>query len=496
VKHLLETTMFGLLVLAIGAGCPPAKCADQPNSKASAVPAGLAALAQNAIDTVLEHDIDPPTRQQMILTGIKAVYKAAGKPVPERLSSRVSMITTPEQVLSLLEEVWPAQEGEAVPAKALEEAFLNGILSSLSGAAELMPEKERKVQEQSAGNRYVGIHIALGMDGSEKRPVIHEVIEGGPADRVGVKQNDRIEQIEGVDTTGMTLRDAIDRLRGDEGTNVTIKVRQPGSATARQYTIRRGQHPRPTIAGWQKQASGEWDYRMGDSQNIAYIKISEMAGSTPHELRKLAARLEGEGLHAAVLDLRGLGSLSEHCALLMADSLLDHGTIGRVRSSHGETTYQADSEAILRRWPMVVLVDGLTSGAPEWLAAALQDNKRAVLVGAPTASASMVPGEAIVNSAFRLGSSDYSVLLTSGILERGDGRALSSLERSSSAPGRIRSIRARVNKAFGVHPDHVIPQTAQTMAAQQRLPRERLLRAPGTAEQKAVEILRRLLDII
>ena len=71
-----------------------------------------------------------------------------------------------------------------------------------------------------------------------------DVIEGGPADRAGVKPNDLIEQIEGVDTKGMSLRDAVDRLRGDEGTNVTIKVRQAGAAAARTYTIVRGQHAR------------------------------------------------------------------------------------------------------------------------------------------------------------------------------------------------------------------------------------------------------------
>ena len=113
----------------------------------------------------------------------------------------------------------------------------------------------------------------------------------------------------------------------------------------------------------------------------------------------------------------------------------------------------------------------------------------------------MMPGEAIVNSAFRLGSSDYSVLLTSGILECGDGRALSSLERSSSAAsgGRIRNIRPRVNKTFGVHPDHVIPQSARNspgLPGLRRMPRERREGEPDAAEQKAVEILRKLLDIV
>jgi carboxyl-terminal processing protease len=494
VKAILEATVAGLVALAIGVASPRTTLADEPSrdsSTQSGVRPGLAMLVQNVIDTVLEHHVDPPARQQMILTAIKAVYKAAGVPVPGGLSRRVSMVTTPEQLGTLLEDIWPASASKSVTAKELEDALLTGLLNTVSGDPHLLPEKERKVQEQSEGNRYVGIHIALGMDDSEKRPTISQIIEGGPADRAGVKQNDLIEQIEGVDTKGMSLVDAVDRLRGNEGTNVTITVRQAGARTSRKHTIMRGQHPRQTINGWHKQASGKWEYRMSDSDPIAYLQISEMAGSTPHELRMLATRLEGEGIKAIVLDLRGLWSTSAHTAVLMADSLLEYGTIGRVRTSQGETTYQADSDAILRRWPLVLLVDGNTSGASELLAAAIQDNKRGIVVGAPTGSAYVDPGHAVVTSAIRVGTSDWSVTLTTGILERGNGKPLSSFDRSIST-----MIREPKSKTFGVHPDHLIPQSVRNANRRNVEPRERVREEPDSAEQKAVEILRRLLEII
>ena len=74
--------MAGLVALAIGAGFPRATLADEPPqgaAKRSSITPGVAALAQNLIDTVLEHHIDPPARQQMILTGIKEVYKTVGQ---------------------------------------------------------------------------------------------------------------------------------------------------------------------------------------------------------------------------------------------------------------------------------------------------------------------------------------------------------------------------------------------------------------------------------
>ena len=82
--------------------------------------------------------------------------------------------------------------------------MLQGLLADVSGGASLISAKERAVQEQIEGNRYVGIHIALGMNDQEKRPRIAEVIEGGPADRAGVKKDDLLETIDGVDTKGMT----------------------------------------------------------------------------------------------------------------------------------------------------------------------------------------------------------------------------------------------------------------------------------------------------
>ena len=114
-------------------------------------------------------------------------------------------------------------------------------------------------------------------------------MEGGPADRAGVKDGDLIEEIDGVATKGMALREVVDRLRGDEGTDVTIKVRQPKETKSRTMTITRGQLPHPTIEGVRKRPDGDWEVRFeGLPDPIGYLKITEIGASTPHELRKLA----------------------------------------------------------------------------------------------------------------------------------------------------------------------------------------------------------------
>ena len=126
-------------------------------------------------------------------------------------------------------------------------------------------------------------------------PRLREVFEGGPADRAGVKNNDLIELIDGVDTKGMLLREAVDRLRGEEGTDVTIKVRQPKTTDSRTYTITRGQHARATVRGPQAAGRRLGLYRLDASAPIGYLRINEIAASTPHELRKLARQLENQG---------------------------------------------------------------------------------------------------------------------------------------------------------------------------------------------------------
>ena len=161
-----------------------------------------------------------------------------------------------------------------------------------------------------------------------------------------------------------------------------------------------------------------------------------------------------------MLDLRGRFTNSAHIAVLLADSLLDHGTIGRVRTGHGETVYQADADAIFRGWPMAVLVDGTTSGAAEWLAAAIQDNQRAIVIGSPTLSARVNPGYAFVTSNVRVGNSDWSISLATGILERGDGRPISSFDRSMPTV-----IRQPMSKTTGVHPDHPIAEARHAPGA-------------------------------
>src|SRR5579885_2925985 len=228
-RSLVATSSIGLFALLILLGLSGQVKADGPEPTtatpavpAPAMPTDLAGQVREITEAVLENHIDPPARQQMILAGIKALARAAGVPTPPGLGRRVSEVATPEQLAALLEEVWPGTTAKPVAAKELEEALLAGLLDPVPGGAELMTAKERNAAEQIAGNRYVGILVALSRDEGAQRPVFSRVMKGGPAARAGVKDGDLFEEVDGVDTKGMELREVVERTRGDEGTDVVI----------------------------------------------------------------------------------------------------------------------------------------------------------------------------------------------------------------------------------------------------------------------------------
>jgi carboxyl-terminal processing protease len=279
------------------------------------------------------------------------------------------------------------------------------------------------------------------MDDKTKRPLIAEVIEGGPAARAGLKKGDVIEEIDGVGTDGLDVKQAVDRLRGAEGSQVMLRVRQPGDAEARVVTATRGTLPQSTVHGFRTRPDGSMDVLIGGSDAIGYLKIEKILGSTPHEFRVMVRRMEEEGAKALILDLRPVREAPLHPTVLLADALLESGTIGRVRSANRVETFRADSEAVFREGPIALLVNPNVPINAQWLAAALQDNRRANVVGVTArrrgrpVNAPLPPGVALavrggeddspeVRTPVPVGDGSWSIVMATGRLERGNGRPL------------------------------------------------------------------------
>ncbi len=271
--------------------------------------------------------------------------------------------------------------------------LMDAISKAVPGGVGFATERDFKLQEQFKANRYVGTGIQIRMAAEEKLTSIVYCFPGGPARLAGGLSGDLIVEIDGKNMTGCNLREVVDRLRGDEGTPVTMVVRQPGAKETRTLKMVRSVIPFNSVMGYRRKTAEDWDYRVDPTLPIAYVRVDSIRVSTLHELRQVERRLQADGCRALVLDLRFAVSEIEgdHDAALLADALLDNGVLWRVRHRRGQDReLRADSDCLFRGWPLVVLTESLRdngrgelrgSKGVSLIAAALHDNGRAVLVG-------------------------------------------------------------------------------------------------------------------
>lgn len=467
-------------------------------------------------DLVLDRHLDPPTRQSMILAVAKALANTAERPVPAGLSRRVSELSGRGELAHLLQELWDeASKSGKSTAPQLEIAAFHGLCGVVPGNPRIVPANELKVEQQLAANRYVGIGIQLSLDEDSKLPLIAVPFARGPAHLAGAKPGDRILRVDGSSTENVTLAETVQMLRGEEGTQVTIIVQQPDSQETRSLEITRGVVPLESVLGYRRTADNAWDFHPIASEPIGYVWIPRVVASTLHELRQTARVLEGKGTRALVIDLRNLGGGELQHFLRLADELLGEAVLGRASDVRGTVTeYRSGADSLFPRWPLVLLVNHSTASAAEFLAAALQDNKRAVIVGQATA------GACSIHQQFELPDDLGAIVLRTGTLERADGRALQRPEgepsshhmpmRAGARPAPARSGHPAVaasgsaEQSGGVVPDHVVEMSGEQWEAWLRWRHEQNLPDPspgGDAPRpadpqldKAVETLRSMIN--
>lgn len=360
------------------------------------------------MQAVQDHHIEPPSNQQMILSGVRALYETRDKR-PANLSQQVSGLSSNDQFAAFLdtcrkELVTPENEAQSC------ERFIKGMLSCAPGNPSRLPAKEAKVRSQLEANRYVGIGISLTQVNGV--PQIFKSMYGGSGYKAGVRSNDFILEINGSATQGKSLGEVVDELRGEEDTEVTLVLQQP-EQPSRTLTIKRQVTFIPTIEGTRESAPGQWEYTLESAPDIAILKFIQIGPSTAHELKKIELELRSRPLKGIVLDLRS-SSGTLHDVVTLADQLLDAGILGRLRNKGGEIVHTMQPGCLWKDTPLTALVDKETGAGPTYLAAALQDSKRATIVGTTPENSAFVQS--------RIELSDGSNLqLATGTLQRASG---------------------------------------------------------------------------
>jgi carboxyl-terminal processing protease len=258
---------------------------------------------------------------------------------------------------------------EPVSTKDLIYGALNGMTKSLDPFSSFFTPKQYESFRQETEGEFGGVGIEIGME--KGRPVVISPIEGTPAFRAGIKPGDVILEIDGEDTSNMSLIDVVQRIRGKVGTKVQLTIYRKGMEKPMKIELERALI---------KIESVKWT-TLGD---VGYIKLSQFNDNVSVQVEKALKELTSQRVKGIILDLRNDpgGLLSE--AVNVASLFLPEGKlVVYTRGRNGETQkYFARRKPVVPDdLPVIVLINKGSASASEIVAGALQDYKRAIIVG-------------------------------------------------------------------------------------------------------------------
>lgn len=260
--------------------------------------------------------------------------------------------------------------------KKLIESAIDGMLSSLDPHSTFLNEKEFQEMKISTKGEFGGLGIEVTMDKGFVKVV--SPYEDGPAYKAGIKAGDFITMIEGTVIKGMTLSQAVDKLRGKPKSKVKLTIFRESTSESFETQITR--EIVKIIPVKAKLVSG----------NVAFIKITTFSENTATLVKKDFMRLVEQAsqkhleLSGLILDLRwNPGGLLEQAREVSELFLDEHSVIvsTKGRTQEANLIYRAAYSDISEGLPMVILINGGSASASEIVAAAMQDNKRALVVG-------------------------------------------------------------------------------------------------------------------
>jgi carboxyl-terminal processing protease len=234
------------------------------------------------------------------------------------------------------------------------------------------PEEFKNMQIDTSGE-LTGVGIQLTQDEKTKKLVVISPIEDSPAFSAGVQSQDIITEIDGRSTEGIDINEAVSLIRGPVGTKVNIKILRGDKPL--DFNITRDRiEIHPVRASKNPSSKGD----------IGYIRLNTFSANAAEEMRDAISDLEKQNVSGYVLDLRSNPGGLLYSSVEIARMWLNQGDIVSTVDRQGETDREKANNRALTSKPLVVLVDGGSASASEILSGALQDNKRALLVGTKT----------------------------------------------------------------------------------------------------------------
>jgi len=268
----------------------------------------------------------------------------------------------------------------------LQDGAIKGMLESLDDPYALyVPPVDKAEFEKELMGHYAGIGAVVQIE--DDRPVIATPMDGSPAVRAGLQPRDRIMEIDGESTAGLTIEDCVSKLTGAPGTEVVLTINR--GAQLLKFTLRREEIIVRSVKGVSRLPADQdrWNYFLDPAARIAYVRLTQFIPTSPQELLTAFQEMgiQDRPLGGLILDLRDNPGGDLDACLDIADLFLHEGQILSIRGRDGQSqSFEAHAQPTLPPFPMVILVNGRSASASEILSGALSDHDRAIVVGSRT----------------------------------------------------------------------------------------------------------------
>ncbi len=263
---------------------------------------------------------------------------------------------------------------EVDPSKFMR-AGIDGMLATLDPYTLLVEKEDNAELQIMSSGKYGGLGMRIGMRGGWPT-VVEPPFDGTPALKAGIREGDKIIEVDGESTKGMSISKVASLLRGEIGSEVFLKIARQGEDEPIEFRLIRAEITVTDVA-----------YSGILQDGIGYIRLSHFSRNAGKDIEKAVRQLKKEGLQSLIVDLRSNPGGLLDAAVSVSENFIDKGKL--IVSTEGRFAgalqkYHAQKPPILEDLPLVILVNGLSASASEIVAGAVQDYDRGVIIGKET----------------------------------------------------------------------------------------------------------------